>query len=758
MDWNNINTDRDTSGLGPIEYDQSKVPSLIRKHADNVRTKTYGQEMREAQARNAEVAGLIANEAIGISNETKDRQDTVETQFNSVQQELTDKDPISAPEIIAARNGFDTLDERLTTAEMVRVNVKDFGVKGDGVTDDSTALQAYVDKIEAEGLPYMYIPNYYNDYLITKPIKFLVPDVRIFGDKGMQMRHPSTSVHKKGNILVSNSSSAALDLGSYRRSPYSGVLPTSITPAGSWTVEGLSIKKADGETSYVSNGVELTGQQNGPDRPATFRNNSFNDLKYGLYVADSPEDVTIMLANLTIDNNSFYNNDKGIQVDGEVFGANITNNNIENHTNGAVHGNFNGSLSINHNMLEAVKNPVHIYGNHYVNLESKGNYFEYHPNSDYLYKVNTGEYYRNSSVNIHDNINSGGINMEYPVVLTGSAYTRVNSPQFKVLFENTDFKVKKGSTVLNDNGGFYAINKMKDSGNAIYMDGGFERKDTNNQWIHDYAKSNFEENTPLGIFNTIDLADGFTINQPLTPGDKLIVMNLMIKSDPEKSISGNLILNSSAGSYMKELTLVKQSLASISNGEWVMVSVPFIISASSNNIQLKLPESDRGKIYIAAATSKNYGTYDNTVNNIVKIYPVSPKTQNTKGIFTPKLTSPSSATVTYTEQRGTYVKDKDSVSFNIYIKANISGTGSNLASFGVTSLPFNAKSNQNLSLSGGLIGYNTAHYNQVFPTLDSSRYVDRVEFKGMGTRQGIVNWDSINAGTVEVYVSGRYLI
>ena len=113
MDWNNINTDRDTSGLGPIEYDQSKVPALIRKHADNVRTKTYGQEVREAQARNAELAGLIASEAVDISHETKGRQDTVETQFNSIQQELTDKDPISAPEIIVARNGEPTLSDRL---------------------------------------------------------------------------------------------------------------------------------------------------------------------------------------------------------------------------------------------------------------------------------------------------------------------------------------------------------------------------------------------------------------------------------------------------------------------------------------------------------------------------------------------------------------------------------------------------------------------------------------------------------------------
>ena len=82
MDWNNINRDRDTSGLGPIEYDQSKVPALIRKHADYVRTKTYGQEVREAQARNAEVAGLIAQEAKDISSETEIRQDTIEARYD----------------------------------------------------------------------------------------------------------------------------------------------------------------------------------------------------------------------------------------------------------------------------------------------------------------------------------------------------------------------------------------------------------------------------------------------------------------------------------------------------------------------------------------------------------------------------------------------------------------------------------------------------------------------------------------------------
>ena len=187
MDWNNINKDRDTSVLGPIEYDQSKVPTLIRKHADNVRTKTYGQEVREAQARNAEVAGLIASEAVDISNETKERQDTVETQFNSIQQELTDKDPISAPEIIAARGNEPTLSARLykdnqefTTqlAQIVRpeieINVlnppKETGLLPLTMTDpveDKIRLQSIFDYIEIHETSYAPNNNQRTGYCYT---------------------------------------------------------------------------------------------------------------------------------------------------------------------------------------------------------------------------------------------------------------------------------------------------------------------------------------------------------------------------------------------------------------------------------------------------------------------------------------------------------------------------------------------------------------------------------------------------------------
>lgn len=130
MDWNNINTDKYTSGLGPIEYDQSKVPSLIRKHADNVRTKTYGQEVREAQARNAEYAGLISSESMSLASNANLISKDTQNRFKDQIEGTTNSD-----EVIDARrptNGvaFSTLNERIE-AQVQHVTYAMFGVNAD---------------------------------------------------------------------------------------------------------------------------------------------------------------------------------------------------------------------------------------------------------------------------------------------------------------------------------------------------------------------------------------------------------------------------------------------------------------------------------------------------------------------------------------------------------------------------------------------------------------------------------------------------
>lgn len=152
MDWNNINEDRDTSGLGPIEYDQSKVPQLIRKHADNVRGKSYGQEIREAQARNAEYAGLIAAESNKIAKIAESVSKDTQNRFNDQISGTTNSDEvIDARRPLGAEIAFKTVGERLDYADKItreiRVNVRLFGVVGDGVTNDTVNIQKAIDSV-----------------------------------------------------------------------------------------------------------------------------------------------------------------------------------------------------------------------------------------------------------------------------------------------------------------------------------------------------------------------------------------------------------------------------------------------------------------------------------------------------------------------------------------------------------------------------------------------------------------------------------
>lgn len=101
-------TDYDYTSLGPINYDQSKVPPEIKEHADYVRTKAYGIDVREAQARADEITGIIANEAKGVANSANLLSIETQNRFNS---QIAGNTDIS--EIIDARGSHQILGERL---------------------------------------------------------------------------------------------------------------------------------------------------------------------------------------------------------------------------------------------------------------------------------------------------------------------------------------------------------------------------------------------------------------------------------------------------------------------------------------------------------------------------------------------------------------------------------------------------------------------------------------------------------------------
>lgn len=106
---------------------------------------------------------------------TKQRQMTVEETFQMVIDETTDKDIISAPEIIAARGSHANLSQRLLSTDQQLAQTENsipeitpelFGAIGDGIADDTAALQKMFD---SKG-KYITFPKGGKIYLITSQL------------------------------------------------------------------------------------------------------------------------------------------------------------------------------------------------------------------------------------------------------------------------------------------------------------------------------------------------------------------------------------------------------------------------------------------------------------------------------------------------------------------------------------------------------------------------------------------------------------
>ena len=116
----------DKTPTPPRDYDASKVPPEIKKRATWVKTKFTGEDVAEAYGQAMEITGIYSDEAKQIAQQTKVRQDNLETQTaQSVAQMEADKNTIVAnatvdSEVILARGGKATLGQRLdeTTAQL----------------------------------------------------------------------------------------------------------------------------------------------------------------------------------------------------------------------------------------------------------------------------------------------------------------------------------------------------------------------------------------------------------------------------------------------------------------------------------------------------------------------------------------------------------------------------------------------------------------------------------------------------------------
>lgn len=145
----------DLEKLGPLEYDQSKVPDVSKKHAENVRRKAYLPDMTESFARGVEYAGLVASESKRLADNAdyiaKDTQSRFDRQIAGSTYDN---------ETIDARGNFDILGDRFNFNELNNRpfrNVEAYGIQGDNGDD----VQDLINSLE-DGYHYIFPKGAYS--------------------------------------------------------------------------------------------------------------------------------------------------------------------------------------------------------------------------------------------------------------------------------------------------------------------------------------------------------------------------------------------------------------------------------------------------------------------------------------------------------------------------------------------------------------------------------------------------------------------
>ena len=516
-------------------------------------------------------------------------------------------------------------------------NAMQFGAKGhDKTLDSQPRLQAYIKWCEINGFSSGYIPTFKQTYKLNAPLVLELGDFRLFGDKGMQYNHPwvDTSIPRdwrKGNFVVSENVRCAIDLGASQRS---GANVTPETPqtknfAQAWTVNGLSVVGEKGAYNRTSDGIQWTATQNGPHRPVVLNGLSAYGVSRAFYVEPLAPDTTIQMANLQISDCTFSFCDYAIFTEGAgIYGANIHDNNFEANGKGCIKGNFNGYVAIKNNMLENTKNPVDIHVSS-AEVVTEGNYFEYHPTSDFLYSFTATSAYSTATLRLGADIYSGGI-PKYTLSLKGKGGFRV------IAKNNTLVSAIDGDIVLaNETTLFEEGKTISVKSDFLANDGKYGHLTFNNKSLilsHNSDIANAEsgykfttpniadegtfiEPSPFGDIYVRDFADSFQVVFDGLVADKFIEINMLVRVK-------NKIYNEGAPTGMSATTGIKGTGSYVTGhvrggdhiwqavgelGGWQVVTMVGVQVGGINQFWSNLPEDKRGSFLCGGVATKILG-------------------------------------------------------------------------------------------------------------------------------------------------------
>ncbi|WP_412676802.1 BppU family phage baseplate upper protein, partial [Bacillus pseudomycoides] len=178
-----------------------------------------------------------------LKNKINDTSDTADTILEEVYK-------MDVPAIIAAKDTAEEAKRDVSVLQKNMVSVLSFGAKGDGVTDDTNAIQKALDLAKTLGSVEVIIPN--GTYLITK---YLI----VYKNTNIKMQ-------KKTTLLRGHS-------GGFFKNGNKGDVFTGYDGNGNITIEGGTL---DGNILNYNHGFNHTGWARG--RSLTFRDITFKDV------------------------------------------------------------------------------------------------------------------------------------------------------------------------------------------------------------------------------------------------------------------------------------------------------------------------------------------------------------------------------------------------------------------------------------------------------------------------------------------------
>lgn len=521
------------------------------------------------------------------------------------------------------------------------VSVKDFGAIGDGTlhtvaewipsryaslaavqvdyphvtsTSDSidwAAAQKHIAIVESAKRSSLFIPNDSENYVLSSPLLFTEPSVRVWGNKGASYNRGGG---KNGFLLVGSTASHAIDFGNQR---------TSGNPADGFSCSNVGIKQMGGVATKTKDGIRFTSKTDGPDRGGVLRELSMTGLNRAIYIPHPG--VSTAYATMIVDGCCLSNNNYAMFAEGNVLGLRFTGNQAEQNTLGAIHGTFNGAINISDNMLEGQPNCINIVSSPVYGSRSKlvveRNYFEA-MSGDYV--INYACSSSDSSVTVSDNYYfNKPANLDFLRISSSNGLTINNREPYPVVFSAAPI-VKPDSQILNSAVRYFSIRSFVAGvlGPTILNSNYYDLLDDSGSHTHVIFRFGTAKETPHGNLVCSTGGSWMTIPVSVDAGDLVSINFVASIGAPYAADMIYQVFNVDYSAVVSENTL---DISQMLDGQWALCTLTFKAQTASSILRFRLYcPTIQSTRFVAGIACRNYGAFVGDGTAKIDVYPVRP--------------------------------------------------------------------------------------------------------------------------------------